>query len=41
MTDKQNSLLGFNVELQPLKEVDRTLFYGELGNFSVTGFQVK
>jgi len=35
----QNTILDYHVTVEELGQVDRQLFYGELGNFSLAGFQ--
>ena len=37
---KKNTILDYQVSLNALKEKDRILQYGELGNFSITGIEI-
>ena len=35
----QNTILDYQVEVEELGYGDRQLFYGELGNYSIAGFE--
>lgn len=36
-----NTILDYQVTVSPLKEEDRFLAYGDAGNYSLTGFEMK
>ena len=40
MKTKNSVVLDYSVEIIPLEGDDRILSYGELGNFSVAGFEM-
>ena len=39
--DPSNDVLIFNLEVTPLDENDTMLLYGDMGNYSIGGFQFK
>lgn len=36
-----NTILDYKITIIPLKEEDRILAYGDSGNYSITGFEMK
>ena len=37
----RNTILDYAVEMTQLDEKDRILYYGELGNYSITGVEIR
>lgn len=37
----RNTILDYQISISPLKEQDRILAYGDAGNYSITGFEMK
>ncbi len=38
--EARNTILDYTVDISKLREEDRTLEYGELGNYSITGIEI-